>query len=273
MTVVAVKPRLAAMFVLMLVLAGLSACSIHHPALRGIHKIRHVVIIMQENRSFDSYFGTYPGADGIPVKNGHFTVCVPDPRTRGCDRPYHDPSLVNGGAGHDRGDAITDVDGGKMDGFVRSAELAISRGCSATHPPPAVCLPKGPPDVMGYHDAREIPNYWAYARHYALDDHMFEPVASWSLPSHLYLVSGWSAHCKNADPFSCRNDPGQQVAHRLPHVFLRCLRTYGVRLVRLHRSAELKPRERGGRRVPRSAQPAAAGAGARQGRWRRRRRG
>ena len=33
----------------------------------GIHKIKHVVIIMQENRSFDSYFGTFPGADGIPA--------------------------------------------------------------------------------------------------------------------------------------------------------------------------------------------------------------
>src|SRR5262245_54663251 len=32
----------------------------------GIHKIQHVVVIMQENRTFDNYFGTYPGADGIP---------------------------------------------------------------------------------------------------------------------------------------------------------------------------------------------------------------
>jgi phospholipase C len=46
----------------------------------GIHKIQHVVIIMQENRSFDSYFGTYPGADGIPMQNGVPTVCNPDPR-------------------------------------------------------------------------------------------------------------------------------------------------------------------------------------------------
>ena len=58
----------------------------------GIHKIKHVVIIMQENRSFDSFFGTYPGADGIPAANGKFTVCVPDPRTGGCDKPYHDPA-------------------------------------------------------------------------------------------------------------------------------------------------------------------------------------
>ena len=40
------------------------------PALAGIHKIQHVIIIMQENRSFDSYFGVYPGADGIPMKGG-----------------------------------------------------------------------------------------------------------------------------------------------------------------------------------------------------------
>jgi phospholipase C len=115
----------------------------------GIHKIRHVVIIMQENRSFDSFFGTYPGADGIPVRHGHFTVCVPDPRRGGCDRPYHDASLVNGGGGHGHLDAKRDIDGGKMDGFVRSAELAYNRGCSATYPPPDVCLPSGPQDVMG----------------------------------------------------------------------------------------------------------------------------
>src|SRR5690349_17852458 len=60
----------------------------------AIHKIRHVVVIMQENRSFDSYFGTYPGADGLPARHGHFTVCVPDPTRGGCDRPFHDPSLV-----------------------------------------------------------------------------------------------------------------------------------------------------------------------------------
>ena len=36
------------------------------PAASGIHKIRHIVIIMQENRSFDSYFGIYARADGLP---------------------------------------------------------------------------------------------------------------------------------------------------------------------------------------------------------------
>src|ERR1700731_1272342 len=63
-------------------------------SLTGIHKIKHVIVIMQENRSFDSYFGIYPGADGIPMKNGVPTVCEPDPATGACQAPYHDTADV-----------------------------------------------------------------------------------------------------------------------------------------------------------------------------------
>ena len=41
-----------------------------------IHKIKHIVVIQQENRSFDSYFGSYPGAAGIPMHNGTPAVCA-----------------------------------------------------------------------------------------------------------------------------------------------------------------------------------------------------
>ena len=51
---------------------------------------------------------------------------------------------------------------------------------------------------MGYHDDGEIPNYWAYAKSFTLQDHMFEPVASYSLPDHLFMVSAWSATCTPA---------------------------------------------------------------------------
>ena len=60
----------------------------------GIHKIRHVIIIMQENRAFDNYFGTYPGAEGIPMTDGVPTVCVPDPVGGQCIRPYHDANDI-----------------------------------------------------------------------------------------------------------------------------------------------------------------------------------
>ncbi len=199
----------------------------------GIGKIKHVVIIMQENRSFDSFFGTYPGADGIPASNGQFTVCAPDPRTGGCDKPYHDPSLVNGGASHSLAAAQLDINGGKMDGFVKAADTLSGRGCAAKPPTPQ-CLTSSVPDVMGYHDAREIPNYWTYASDFTLNDHMFEPVDSWSLPSHLYLVSGWSATCANSSPASCVNNPAQTGSKlrtalgTLPQAFRQCMAAHGV---------------------------------------------
>ncbi|HEV2933914.1 MAG TPA: alkaline phosphatase family protein, partial [Streptosporangiaceae bacterium] len=177
----------------------------------GIHKIKHVIIVMQENRSFDTYFGTYPGADGIPMANGTPTVCVPNP-AGGCTRPYHDTADVNGGGPHGEANAVADVDGGRMDGFIKQRDQARS---SCTNPDDPACSAGGKPDVMGYHTAAEIPNYWTYAQDFALDDHMFEPVKSWSLPDHLYLVSGWSAKCQNASPMSCVNNisgpyvPGQ----------------------------------------------------------------
>src|SRR5258708_21147835 len=83
-------------------------------------KIKHIIIIMQENRSFDEYFGTYPGADGIPMLNGVPTVCVNDPKLNQCVKPYHDPSTVNAGGPHAAVAASADIDGGKMDGFISS---------------------------------------------------------------------------------------------------------------------------------------------------------
>jgi phospholipase C len=172
--------------------------------LDGIHKIRHIVVIMQENRSFDSYFGTYPGADGIPMRNGVPTVCVPDPSTRSCQRPYHDTADRNAGGPHDHLDAVRDINGGLMNGFIRQARMGRRLSCVAHVDAPTCSLAPGAPDVMGYHDAHEIPNYWAYARNYVLQDHMFQPDLSWSMPAHLYMVSGWSAKCsKKGDPMSC----------------------------------------------------------------------
>ena len=67
----------------------------HYVVAGGIHKIKHVIIIEQENRSFDSYFGTFPGAEGIPMQDGTPTVCLPNP-SGACTKPYHDTSDVNG---------------------------------------------------------------------------------------------------------------------------------------------------------------------------------
>jgi len=168
-----------------------------------IHKIRHVVIIMQENRSFDSYFGTFPGADGLPMRDGRFVACMPDPQRGSCVAPYHETSDRNRGGPHNARAFVVDVNGGRMDGFVASAQRAGRRCAEPDNPN---CANDGS-DAMGYHDDRELFNYWRYARDYVLQDRLFEPNASWSLPQHLFMVSEWSALCaQRGDPMSCANE-------------------------------------------------------------------
>jgi phospholipase C len=99
-----------------------------------------------------------------------------------------------------------------MDGFVDTL-VDRNRSRCVTHRSAPVCAddvgPQGQPDVMGYHTAREIPNYWTYAERFVLQDHLFAPSDSWTLPAHLFLVSAWSARCSDPhDPMSCTSDLG-----------------------------------------------------------------
>jgi phospholipase C len=182
----------------------------------GIHKIKHVIIIMQENRSFDSYFGTYPGADGIPMQNGAPAVCVPDPKAHACVKPYLDHADQNRGGLHDGAASVADVHGGKMDGFIRTVEKGQVCTSKSGDCPAGPAL--NPGTVMAYHDGSDIPNYWAYAQNFVLQDHMFPSIASWSLPTHLALVSGWSAVCSNSvNPMSCVSSTSGTTLDQVPN--------------------------------------------------------
>ena len=99
---------------------------------------------------------------------------------------------------------------------------------------------------MGFHDAQEIPNYWTYAQEFVLQDHMFSSALTWSLPVHLFTVSGWSARCPfgRGDPSSCKNDINLEnylnfgptlVGHpedpmSIPPPLQRCISLHGVQL-------------------------------------------
>ncbi|MBV9096367.1 MAG: alkaline phosphatase family protein [Streptosporangiaceae bacterium] len=194
-------------------------------AVPDIQKIKHVIILTMENRSFDDYFGTYPGADGIPfaapprvwrvhpiqgaaAEGVSYGVCLSDPLRGGCAQPYADHSDSDPGLYllHDNAASIADINGGKMDGFVSHSET----GC--TNPQSSCGLV-----AMGYHVESDIPNYWAYAQHFVLLDHMFESVDSWSLPAHLEEVSLWSARCtSDTNPMSCVStpDPADRISRR-----------------------------------------------------------
>jgi phospholipase C len=173
-------------------------------------KIQHVIIIMQENRSFDSYFGTFNGANGIPKAS-----CIPLNPTipkLGCVAPYHDPHDWNASGRHHADDAQGDIDDGitttEMDGF--NYRQSISNfGCSDFATEACIAVEQGVArhDVMGYHTAAEIPNYWAYAQHFVLQDQLYEGVRSWSWPAHIELTSEWTAVCSTpTDIASCVTD-------------------------------------------------------------------
>ncbi len=123
--------------------------------------VSHVLILMQENHSFDNYFGTFPGADGLP----------PGLAVEGVE-PFHITTQVTGNPPHSEEAARIAMNGGKMDRFVSAA---------------------GGPEPMGYYDARDIPNYWAYARRFALADRFFSSFAGPTLPNHLFAVAAQSA--------------------------------------------------------------------------------
>ncbi len=166
------------------------------------------------------------------MKNGVPTVCVPMPDRRVPEAlPRHGRRqrrrAARRGQRHGRRRRREDgrvhhAGGERQEGVRRRHHTVDNPECSNS----------ATPDVMGYHTAAEIPNYWTYAKDFVLDDHMFEPVASWSLPDHLYLVSGWSAKCSSPAPSSCVNDitgplhagpdaevrrPGHRHRHRRHH--------------------------------------------------------
>lgn len=190
-------------------LTGLRFGQASPTAADGIHKIKHVIVIMQENRSFDSYFGTYPGANGIPMHGRVPTVCLPNPQAGACVKPFADHQDLNHGGPHGAMNAAADIHNGQMDGFISQQLQGKRQVCgNALNPQCTVATSNNnaTPDVMGYHTGADIPNYWAYAKNFVLQDHMFQPNSSWSLPQHLYMVSEWSAICsKQADPMSCKN--------------------------------------------------------------------
>jgi phospholipase C len=171
----------------------------------GIHQIQHIIIVLQENHAFDNYFGTYPGAEGIPMENGIPTVCIPNPAMGSCVYPFHDSKDTDADPPHDQYASITDIDGGKMDGFIRAQQEAMTATCNISSRDPVCQAQLTQPDVMGYYDDREIPNYWKYVDEYVLQDHMFASAATWSLPTHLFIISAWSAKCSSGDPLSCVN--------------------------------------------------------------------
>jgi phospholipase C len=143
---------------------GASQQSATTPA--SIDAIQHVIFIVKENHTFDNYFGTYPGADGATsgtMSNGTAVALTPEPNAL-----PHDLC-------HSWACALRAIDGGKMDGFnIDGGTLAYTQFTQS-----------------------DIPNYFAYAAHFVLADHMFSSLHGPSFPNHLYTIAAQSGGAIN----------------------------------------------------------------------------
>ena len=134
-----------------------------HPGEPALHRhyvqtqtpIKHFVFLMQGGRTFDNYFGTYPGATGIPA-HACQRIVIDRPKG-GCVRPFLARGMSQPSLGATRAVIAKQYDGGKMDGFV-AAYASQGRDGSA---------------AMGHYSAKELPFYWAVADNYVLFDHFF----------------------------------------------------------------------------------------------------
>jgi phospholipase C len=203
--------------------------------------INHVVYIIQENITFDHYFGTYPGADGIPA-NVKFAY-------RPGEKPQVGPFHLNQTAlprdlNHSWQASRLAYDNGKMDGFIWAEWPRALRyywqgevpsiDPATIKPVPGLpgrggqlfsgnvlagqlvgkqprSAPVGrPPDwvlnTLSYYDYHQIPNYWEYARRYTLCDRFFSSLTGPSEPNHLYSVAAQSG--------GLVNNPGPNIARK-----------------------------------------------------------
>jgi phospholipase C len=126
--------------------------------------IKHVVIIVKENRTFDNMFGQFPGANGVTSANDYGKQI---PLNRGViEIPPKIP--------HTYGDSLKDYDNGKMDGFGRTK-------------------PGLNQYIFSQYSESQIPNYWALARRFTLADNFFSAAQGPSFPNHLFTIAASSA--------------------------------------------------------------------------------
>ncbi|HEY6327367.1 MAG TPA: alkaline phosphatase family protein [Candidatus Cybelea sp.] len=149
----------------------------------GLSKIDHIVIVVQENRSFDNLFSGFPGArsategrlpNGKRIRLGKVSLAAP-----------YDIS-------HGRQDAVTAVDRGHMDGFA----LEYSTGASSGNPYPQYAVV----------EKSQIAPYWTLARQYVLSDETFASQLDGSFVAHQFLIAGWAGQTYNypsAMPWGC----------------------------------------------------------------------
>jgi phospholipase C len=185
--------------------------------------IKHIVVIFQENVSFDHYFGTYPNATN-PAGEPAFHAVENTPTVNGLtaglltNNPNSFNALNTGAVNPfrlDRSEAATtdqdhtykdeqrSFDSGLMDLF------PFAVGTASAPPFSAALIAKGKGIVMGYYDGNTVTALWNYAQHFAMSDNSYGTTFGPSTPGALNVVSGQTngltQHSASADTFATTN--------------------------------------------------------------------
>jgi phospholipase C len=173
--------------------------------------IQHVVIIVKENRSFDSYFGHLPNVQDYPVTQGLAKV-------KGVQSTvtltHANPAVADQNCTHSNFMAVGSVDDGKMDGFY------------------ATCSNYG---AYIYYDASDFPTYYAWAQRYGVADHFFSSMLGPSYPNHWYIF-GSSSNGAAEDPNGIGGNVGwscdaKHTGSAPPYVYQSAVQTGVVRSI------------------------------------------
>lgn len=163
-------------------------------------RVKHVFIIYQENRSFDSYFGTYPGADGLysrpPSQTPGFLQRIVDvDGSITTIRPFrigpHEFAADTDDIDHSHSviDAkMDDVDGTpRMDRFALGEEQKYAKGGL-----PSLMAKQMGELAMAHEDCDTVPFLWLYAKRFVLFDHVFQQMTGPSTPGNLAIIGAQS---------------------------------------------------------------------------------
>jgi phospholipase C len=175
--------------------------------------IKHLVVLFDENVSFDHYFGTYPYAantdgtkfvakPGTPTVNGLYSKIKKSgpvgPLLTSNPNEYNPQRLTNSEAlTSDQNHGYTPEqkaeDAGKMDQFVQNTESATpAAGCAPAYCPPGI--------VMDYYDGNTTTALWNYAQNYSMSDNNWDTTFGPSTPGALNVVSGDTQGAKALTP-------------------------------------------------------------------------
>jgi len=177
--------------------------------------LQHIIFIIQENHSFDNYFGTYPGVNGFPAglrvpfnpNNASWGYLSPFPLTD--NKPVFiwgdelapgedDPDDVNVTQFMSTSTTTTSMLTTLAPYLLMNENLTsdIPHGWAGAHcdwdngKMDGFLYCEGTNETLGYYDRRDIPYYWDYADNFVLDDNFFSSMMGPSLPNHLYIASG-----------------------------------------------------------------------------------